>query len=99
MEAEAIARTELQVLFAQHLLAWVRRLPPGRVLAMTAGELLRRLESLPYSEPPITPPADDPPPIYARLGRNLPKGEPRRRVAEKKRADSSGTPSIATCGV
>ncbi len=45
--------TESQVLFAAHLLAWLRSLDPFEPIGMTAGGLLQKLEKLPAPTVPI----------------------------------------------
>jgi hypothetical protein len=52
---KAHEHTEEQVLFAQHLLSMLRKLPRSHVLAFTAGRLLDLLEAIPGGgcSPPV----------------------------------------------
>jgi hypothetical protein len=71
-------------LYTDHVLAWLRSLPPSYPIGMTAGGLLRRFENLPDAQAcvPLTPVTGD----RCRLGR----GQALRRMIDFMRTcDSS----------
>lgn len=74
--------SEEQVLFAQHLLAWLRSLPPSYPVGMTAGSMLAKLEQLPGGK------GGERPAQRTLACRRLKQGEGRQRVEEYLAASS-----------